>query len=604
MQTVIQTNFRQQFRQELSARRHMQILLNVYLREFAFDESTTMKPAESVTARLPMALRHVSGHLIRLPLPCIQMDIVYRCSQPFAMGQSRMLSAPYLKKPGSEWQRLNIQSLAKTLLTELAAQFDRPFNLELLTQILNSVANTHRFLVALDSRGSCEMPNPFIASEQSLIWGHNWHPTPKSRTGLTQEDLIRYSPEANARFPLHYLAVKKGYLKWKELPDANVRSFCQSLINWPDNSDYDILPCHPWQLKTFAQDPLFVLAEREGIVKQLGEQGPAFFPTSSVRTLYQPDAPFFIKSSLHIRLTNCLRKNSWYELDSAVNLTKLLSELNHPFDDFLLMRESGMLSLDLKSLEQKSGIGNAEHLTEVFGLIFRENTFLHEPSTHAHNMAAALFSEDEYGNVALLNQLKTIASQRHRSHQTLALDWFRRYAQLLMQPSLYYFFKLGVIFEPHLQNIVVAQAADTPVKVFYRDLEGTKLVADQWPAEKLTQLSEREQASVTYSRKQGWQRLAYCLFINNLSEAIFALSHGHSHIEKDMWQIVSEQLDTFQSNYGVQPEIEALLAGGAIPCKTNFRTRLFQKADRQSGYVYLQHPMRRTTTTIEAAPCN
>ncbi len=35
----------------------------------------------------------------------------------------------------------------------------------------------------------------------------------------------------------------------------------------------------------------------------------------------------------------------------------------------------------------------------------------------------------------------------------------------------------------------------------------------------------RVRQSMAYPRAQGWKRIAYCLFVNNLSEAVLALTH-------------------------------------------------------------------------------
>ena len=76
-----------------------------------------------------------------------------------------------------------------------------------------------------------------------------------------------------------------------------------------------------------------------------------------------------------------------------------------------------------------------------------------------------------------------------------------------------------------------------PCCVWIRDLEGTKLLPEFWPADSLNQLSERALQSVYYSREQGWNRIGYCTFINNISEAVFFISEGNSKLEQALWSI-------------------------------------------------------------------
>lgn len=94
-----------------------------------------------------------------------------------------------------------------------------------------------------------------------------------------------------------------------------------------------------------------------------------------------------------------------------------------------------------------------------------------------------------------------------------------------------------------------------------------------------------------YSREQGWSRITYCLLINNLSEAVLALSWERPHLAPLMWQRVEQQLRRIRDELvRPAPELDALIAGQPIACKTNLKVRLAAKADRQAGYVNLSSP--------------
>lgn len=77
---------------------------------------------------------------------------------------------------------------------------------------------------------------------------------------------------------------------------------------------------------------------------------------------------------------------------------------------------------------------------------------------------------------------------------------------------------------------------DLPSRVWVRDLEGTKLLAEKWPEQRLKKLSEWARTSIYYSREQGWRRIAYCALINNVSEGIFHGAMGDPRLEKCLWQ--------------------------------------------------------------------
>nr|MDT0666501.1 IucA/IucC family protein [Micromonospora sp. DSM 115978] len=47
---------------------------------------------------------------------------------------------------------------------------------------------------------------PFLAAEQSLVFGHPFHPASKARTEASDAELADYSPELGGQFRLHWFA--------------------------------------------------------------------------------------------------------------------------------------------------------------------------------------------------------------------------------------------------------------------------------------------------------------------------------------------------------------------------------------------------------------
>lgn len=85
-------------------------------------------------------------------------------------------------------------------------------NEEFLEQIASSHQAVSAALAARAARGPADAMDDwlaaYVASEQSLLLGHRFHPTPKARSG----DLASwqsYAPEAGACFPLLLLAVRE-----------------------------------------------------------------------------------------------------------------------------------------------------------------------------------------------------------------------------------------------------------------------------------------------------------------------------------------------------------------------------------------------------------
>ncbi|HEX3647619.1 MAG TPA: ferric iron reductase, partial [Pseudonocardiaceae bacterium] len=168
------------------------------------------------------------------------------------------------------------------------------------------------------------------------------------------------------------------------------------------------------------------------------------------------------------------------------------------------------------------------------------------------------------------------------------LGWWAAYLRLLVPPVLTTWFEHGVVLEPHLQNVLVCVADDgLPVRLLFRDLEGTKLVADRHAAT-LAALPPDVAASLSYTREQAWRRVAYCLLVNHVAEFVAALADLRPDLEPDLWAMVRGELAGLPT---MPPEIAAVLAGGPVPAKANLLARWRRTNDRGAGYVPIRLPL-------------
>ncbi|MDX1464084.1 MAG: IucA/IucC family protein [Halomonas sp.] len=588
--------FKTQDLRDQAGTRSIWALLNAYCREVA-------SPAGELTwdspfgARVwPQAIqqhrRLKGGHVLQVSLPRSGQQLLIAVERPSITLNHAYRSEPFGATFGKPWQALDWQQLARLLLSELALRFDRPFNDELLAQIGNSVALMGEFIAAADSGDWGRGEGAYLRSEQSLTFGHAFHPTPKSREGVALEAIRRYSPELGAAFPLHYFAVPAGDLY--QASHLEEDAYAQLERQLPDlalPSGYRALPVHPWQVAHIRGLAVVRQALDSGRLIDLGPAGECWHPTASVRTLFQPGRDRFLKCSLHVRLTNCVRKNAWYELESAVAVSRLLSEdastLGETFPTLTLMAEPGFVTADFRDQPWETRVA----LREAFGLILRQAPVWGEDETPL--LAAALFADTASGTSPLEREVMRLARHRGLSGEEAALRWFEAYVEHLVPPMLYALCRLGVVFEPHLQNVVVGLRDGLPSHLYLRDLEGTKLLPAQWPDARLAGLSERARASVRYPEALGIKRIGYCLLINNLAQAVFCLARHDAGLERRLWQSLERCLARFQSRHGNAFSarlIERLLDGEPWPNKTNLLNRVLKRADRASEYVPLASP--------------
>ncbi|MGW2395036.1 IucA/IucC family protein [Kitasatospora sp. NPDC001664] len=550
------------------------------LRSVAPTELPTADHAVAHTL-LNCLLREVSGpehqsavadgvlHL-RLPRRGVTLRVALRRTS--LVGAHRFTGPVFQEGPGEE-RELTWQELAGHVEAELTLRTGVT-NEEFLTQLASSRAGVAH---GLDRRPAAG-PDRYLESEQALVFGHRFHPAPKSRYA-ERGSWDDYAPEARAAFRLRHLAVRSEYIA-QDTADPGALTLLDSLGEVPEG--YTLLPAHPWQYELLHDHPGLTAAIGRGDVIDLGERGEDFTATASVRTLHGAGA--FLKFSLNVRITNCLRKNAAYELTGAVTLTRLLAEpfarLAEQHPEAAMLREPAFRTLALPGPDGKVDVS----LFEGFGLIVREGLERHlKPGTTALLAAAVA---DEYPTSSA--QLGSLLSG---SGPAEALEWWGAYLRLAVPPVLSAYFEHGVVLEPHLQNVLLGvDAAGHPVQVLYRDLEGTKLLPEQ-NAALLAALPPEVAGPMTYDAQRGWDRVVYCLVVNHLSEFVSALADLHPGSEAAFWAELRSVLGEYADAHGCPPRLAALLAGVPLPAKANLMTRWARKADRQAGYVPLPSPL-------------
>jgi siderophore synthetase component len=449
--------------------------------------------------------------------------------------------------------------------------------------------------------------NRYLSSEQALLAGHRFHPAPKARGGDPRE-WLPFAPEAAARFPLRFLAVRGDAL------DADGDAAGLDRLGSPDApAGYHTLPAHPWQLRLLGMRPWLRRAFRDRLLIDLGTGPRDVVPTSSVRTVYDPAADLFCKFSLNVRITNCVRKNSWYELAGAVALSTLLrpvfADLAARFPGTAMLGEPGYRTVTLAEEEAAEGLsvivreGLRGHLapgaTPVLAAALTEPPVTEPPVTGlpvtglpvtgAPVTGAPMAAAPDAGHGEVTGGLLD-----GRDPDWL-LTWWQAYVRAVALPALHALFGHGVVLEPHLQNVLVGVDGDgLPVQAIFRDLEGTKLLTSRHDA-MLATLKPGVARALGYDAERGWHRVAYCLFVNHLAEIAAAVADRHpdsgGRFEAALWDHARDVLIGYAREHGWPPQLRALLAGVPLPAKANLRLRWARGADREAVYLPVRNPL-------------
>jgi siderophore synthetase component len=517
------------------------------------------------------------GHLlVRLPRRDALLRVRLRRTSLF--GAHRFV-APVTELHAGAWEAVDWRRLAGYVSAELTLRTGVE-NDEFLDQIASSYEAVSAVLAVHRTVGGHQHAGPadYLTSEQSLLFGHRFHPTPKARSG-TLQSWTRYAPETGGTFGLRLLAVR-SHLIAEEATDTTAFAALDRLHpKLP--AGYRVLPVHPWQYELLSDQPGLRHALDRGDILDMGIGETLFAATASVRTLY--DGNTFLKFSLNIRITNCLRKNASYELYGAVAMTRILGpvfdELRQRFPNSTILLEPAYRSLALPGPD-----GTADRpLLEGFGVIVREGL-----SARVRPGVTALLA------AAVADEYPTSPAQVSRlvpnTDAETVLRWWKAYLDLLVPPVLAAYFDYGVVLEPHLQNVLIGvDPAGLPVQVLFRDLEGTKLLPEQH-AGALASLLPEVAVAMSYDAERGWDRVVYCLIVNNIAEMLGALADLRPSLETTLWTALYDVLDRYAAEYGCPPRLSALLSGVPLPAKANLLTRWERKPDRDAGYVRLASP--------------
>jgi siderophore synthetase component len=491
-------------------------------------------------------------------------------------GVSPRLTGDVAELRDGSWQRIGWDGLAAVIAAELSLCAGNE-NDEFAAQVMASHAAITA--VAEYSSGQAlpivrgELPGMgegdlliqrYLASEQALVAGHRFHPAPKARQGPPQE-WLRYAPEAGAGFPLRFLAVRADVVA----EEGDVTTLDRLGPAPPDG--FRLLPAHPWQLSMLAGHHQFRSAMARGLLRDLGPGSHHVVPTSSVRTVYDPAADLFCKFSLDVRITNCVRKNAWYELTGAVTLTRLLgpvfTDIAALFPGTVLLGEPGYRTASLAD----------RHCLEGLAVIVRDGLRGHLRPDVTPLLAAALTEP----HATLFDG---------RDADWLA-TWWEAYLHQVALPALHAYLAHGVVLEPHLQNVLIGiDDAGQPVQAIFRDLEGVKLLVERHGAA-LDPLPGRGAEALAADSERGWNRVLYCLIVNHLGELAAAIADRHVGLEAELWRCARSVLDRYARGHGCPAPLRALLAGVPLPAKANLRTRWARAADRYATYVHVPNPL-------------
>jgi siderophore synthetase component len=566
-------------------------------------------------------------HTLRIPLPATGTALLVpvRHWSPTGwhrFGPPRLAAAPDTTPPADAVTIAVLLAREAAAASRASSASRTPGNAleptDLVARVADSVRCTALFIEDRRERPAdgCDL---FLSAEQSLVFGHPLHPTPKSRDGLSEAEMHCYSPELRGSFPLHWMAVAQSVLTtdsaWTEsgrpVPaDRLTARLAGPGLPLPEG--YAALPLHPWQSREVRHRTGTAALLDAGLLRDLGPHGPSWHPTSSLRTVHRSGAPAMLKLSLGLRITNSRRENLRKELHRGVEVHRLLRSglaqqyrAAHP--GFDVVRDPAWVAVDdldgapvpgLDVMIRHNPFGPTDDVTCIAALVTPRPCPPHE--CHSPSGPCARASTEDALRSRLAEVVMRLSSRTGRPRTAVAAEWFLRYLEQVVRPVLWLDGEAGIALEAHQQNTLLLLDRDGwPAGGRYRDNQGYYFRASRHAEldARLPGIGDRSDTFV--SDEVADERLAYYLAVNNVFGLIGAFGSQGLADERLLLAAFRRFLGGAASGPArmLSTLPARLLDSPVLRCKANLLTRLHGldelvgPVDTQSVYVTVTNPL-------------
>lgn len=464
----------------------------------------------------------------------------------------------FRKNKSSEAHEINFNELTEILLEHLSSIYKtNPEQLSIFLERINDSVNNieaaldlrKEDLIALYKNESIE----FKDAEQGLIVGHTFHPHPKNRDEFSAEDYKVYSPEAAGEFNLHWFMVHPDIVhshisknfaqkKWNEEILLKEMSHLET-YNELKAKGYIAYPIHPWQKNILLKMPLIKEYISEGLIAELGMAdvlSEKWYPTSSLRSVYNESSPYMLKFSLSVRLTNSIRHLLPLEVVRGLQVmdvfsTKAGAGFLKEYPQFNILFEPAFMAITDR---------NKKILNETI-VALRMNPFT---TDSAQKLVLATLTQDNplTGPSLIGNQIKRASEISSKKIEDVASEWFAKYLSVAVKPLLMAQANYGVLLGAHQQNLILEIKDNMPSASFFRDCQGTgysKTGFELFSGD--VDLMTMDNGNVLDS-EMGNTLFSYYLMINSTFNVISSIAKDTGVTEEHLMKMLKTELISWQ----------------------------------------------------------
>jgi siderophore synthetase component len=453
--------------------------------------------------------------------------------------------------------------------------------------------------------------------ESAIDEGHPYHPCFKARTGFSVQDHQNYGPEAANTFQLHWLAVKREYLKqnlseldeqsfWQQELDEQTRELLeQRLIEAGGNEQtYSLLPMHPWQWNNLQAQLVTALDDKH--LLNLGIAGDSYQASISVRTLLNVSQPnkANVKLPLNMINTSSLRTLESHSICTAPVLsqwlTQLISSDNYLQQHLEILPEYAGIRLTSQAHESNHAWLHA--LDGQLGVIFRQSLMITNNAQQVIPFVALALVEND-GLPFIDPWIKQYGCQA----------WLDKLIDTAILPIWHLLVHHGIALEAHAQNLILSHQQGWPTKIILRDfhesleyvpsyLSNKQLTPDFLALEHVYNNAAPDQYYWMENVEALRELLVDTLFVYNLTDLATLLEDHYQFDESTFWEQVYQGFNRYQANnHSSLARIEEMdIHQQNIQTESLIKRKLSTTTETEFHHS-VSNPLAKTTTNITAA---
>lgn len=448
------------------------------------------------------------------------------------------------------------------------------------------------------------MFSPLVFGEQWVIDGHTMHPCSKTRMGLSEEEVMQYSPEWGSVAKLIPLAIHKENAFMASMDESSMTSILLEehrhvkevfMEELPDSGrDYELIPVHPWQFEHTIKRCFKKEIEDKVIVPLIKAEIDAS-ALLSFRSLAPASGMglHHIKTAVDIQMTSAKRIVSPASIKNGPVISRVLKQVQ---------TEDPIVGKAYEFLAEKAGghflpqrRENRSFLMKNLSAFIRENPEKNLGQEEIAVPSAFLISRSPFSDKMVLHELVERYSRvNDLDIKTGASLYIQSYAVLLLPGLLQLMTKYGISLEAHLQNTVAVFKQGVPVRFLFRDNGGIRIMEDRFCQHFPDARIDNSTNLLTNDNEDLTNMFSHALLHNHLGEMIHLLSKELDMDETFLWEPVRrlfrstftmlKKQKTFEESV---MDIEKILTGPYAPLKALVRMRL---DDRFTENVYVSVP--------------